>query len=112
RIAQVLPGRPILSVAFNKRIADEMTTRLPQHCVAKTLNAIGHRAWGEFTGQRLSVDKDKMGSILRTLDLSQGEQEQLREVFGDVIQLAKRAKLYGYIPEGRYDEALHLIDRE
>lgn len=112
RIAETLPGRPILSVAFNRRIADEMTARLPQHCVAKTLNAIGHRAWGEFTGQRLSVDKDKMASILRTLDLSQGEQEQLREVFGDVIQLAKRAKLYGYIPEGRYAEALHLIDRK
>jgi len=112
RIAEVLPGRPILSVAFNKRIADEMTARLPQHCVAKTLNAIGHRAWGEYIGERLTLNKDKMADILRSLELSAGEQEQLREVFGDVIQLAKRAKLYGYIPDDRYDEALHLIDRE
>lgn len=112
RIAEVLPGRPILSVAFNKRIADEMTARLPQHCVAKTLNAIGHRAWGEFTGQRLTLQRDKTADILRGIDLSKGETEALREAFGDVVQLAKRAKLFGYVPEDRYEEALHLIDRE
>lgn len=112
RIAQVLPGRPILSVAFNKRIADEMTARLPSHCVAKTLNAIGHAAWASHTGKRLVVDKSKMADILKSLNLSPSEQDEVRECFGDIVRLSSRAKLYGYVPDGRYDEALHMIDRE
>lgn len=112
RIAQVLPGRPILCVAFNKRIADEMTARLPSHCVAKTLNSIGHNAWATHTGKRLHVEKGKMADILKGLNLSPAEQEETRETFGDIVRLASRAKLYGYVPEGKYSDALHLIDRE
>lgn len=111
-IAQRLTGKPILSVAFNKRIADEMTARLPSHCVAKTLNAIGHAAWGQATGKRLTVNKGKMGDILKGLHLSQTESEYVREVFADIVRLASRAKLYGYVPQDRYDDALHLIDRQ
>ncbi len=111
-IAKALPGRPILSVAFNKRIADEMTARLPSHCVAKTLNAIGHAAWGSHLGKRLTLDKGKTGEILKGMPLSSSEQDALREVFSDVVQLVGKAKHYGYVPEGRYEEALHLVDRE
>jgi superfamily I DNA/RNA helicase len=111
-IAKALPGQPILCVAFNKRIADEMGQRLPSHCVAKTMNSIGHSAWGQFTGKRLNLNKGKMGDILKSMELSRGDQEELREVFGDVVRLASRAKLYGYIPEGKFDEGVHLIDRE
>lgn len=111
-IAKRLYGRPILSVAFNKRIADEMTARLPGHCVAKTLNSIGHTAWGQHIGKRLIIEKSKTADIIRGLHLSPSEQELLREVFSDVVNLVAKAKLHGYVPEGRYDEALHLIDRE
>lgn len=109
-IAQRLHGKPILSVAFNKRIADEMTARLPTHCVAKTLNAIGHSAWATTTGKRLTVDKNKMGEIFKSLPLSHGEREETSEIYSDILRLASRAKLFGYVPEGRYDDALHLID--
>jgi DNA helicase-2/ATP-dependent DNA helicase PcrA len=111
-IAAALPGRPILAVAFNKRIAEEMTKRLPSHCVCKTMNSIGHTAWGNHIGKRLTLNKSKMGDILRAQSLTRAEQEELREIYGDVVQLAARAKLYGYIPEGKYDTALHLVDRE
>lgn len=111
-IAKALPGRPILCVAFNKRIADEMAKRLPSHCVAKTMNSIGHTAWAQHTGKRLTLAKQKMGDILKAMDLSRGETEELREIFGDVVRLSAQAKLYGYIPEGRYDDAYHLINRE
>lgn len=110
-IAKRLPGRPILSVAFNKRIADEMTARLPSHCVARTLNSIGHSAWAAYTGKRLIVERSKTADIIRSLHVSPSEQEILREVFGDVVSLVAKAKLHGYVPEGRYEEALHLIDR-
>ena len=112
-IAKALPGKPILCVAFNKRIADEMGKRLPSHCVAKTMNSIGHTAWGQSIGKRLTLNKNKMGDILRDMDLSRSEREELRELFGEVVQLASRAKLMGYVPNhGRFTEATHLIDRE
>lgn len=111
-IAKALPGKPILCVAFNKRIADEMGERLPSHCVAKTMNSLGHTAWGQFLGKRLNLNKRKMGDILQSLDLSHGDAEELREVFGDVVRLASRAKLYGYVPDGKFTEAVHLISRE
>src|SRR6266550_6959076 len=44
-ICKALPVQPILSLAFNKRIATEMTKRLPGHVACHTLNAIGHRVW-------------------------------------------------------------------
>ena len=111
-IAERVRGYPLLAVCFNKRIADEMTERLPQHCAARTLNSIGHSAWGQHTGKRLVVEKGKMGDILKSLDLSSAEKDAAMESFSDVVQLASRAKLFGYVPEGRYDEALHMISRE
>lgn len=111
-IAKALPGKPILCLAFNKRIAEEMAKRLPGHCVAKTMNSIGHTAWGQFLGKRLNLDTKKMGTILKSLNLVRRDQEELREVFGDVIRLAARAKTIGYVPENRYDEAVHLVSRE
>lgn len=110
-IAAALPGKPILSIAFNKKIADEMALRLPGHCVAKTMNSIGHNAWAAFSGKRLTLDKNKMGNILRDMDLTRPEKEEIREQFGEVVQLASRAKLMGYVPDGRFEEAVHLIDR-
>ena len=63
RIAHALPGAPILSIAFNKRIATEMAERLPSHCIAKTLNSIGHSAWGTHIGKRLTLDTDKIAQL-------------------------------------------------
>lgn len=111
-IAERLPGKPILCVAFNKRIADEMGKRLPPHCIAKTLNSIGHTAWGQALGKRLSVDSGKTADFIRGLDLSQAEKDLLRDVFGDVVALVGKAKSFGYVPEGLYREATRLISRE
>ena len=44
-ICKALPVMPILSLAFNKRIADEMSKRLPGHVKCQTLNSLGHRVW-------------------------------------------------------------------
>lgn len=112
-IAEALPGKPILCIAFNKKIAEEMALRLPSHCVARTMNSIGHNAWGQFLAKgKMTLDKNKMGGILKDFELSRPEKEELREVFGEVVQLASRAKLMGYVPDGRFEEATHLIDRE
>lgn len=111
-IAQAIAGKPILSIAFNRRIADEMAQRLPGHCSARTLNSIGHTAWGAYIGKKLTLDKGKTGDIVRNMSLSQAESDELRDCFSDVMKLVGRAKNYGYVPEGKYEDALHLIDRE
>lgn len=112
RIAETVRGIPILSIAFNKRIADEMAERLPSHCSARTLNSIGHRAWAEYTGKRLHVDSNKIGDILRGIATTPTEKEIISEIFPDICRLASRAKLMGYIPEGRYEEGVRLCDKE
>src|SRR5690606_15559153 len=50
---------PMLCLAFNRRIADEMRQRLPSHCEAMTLNSLGHRVWGRSIGRRLVVNTRK-----------------------------------------------------
>lgn len=112
RIAETVRGIPILSIAFNKRIADEMAERLPSHCSARTLNSIGHRAWAEYTGKRLNVGPNKIGDILRDIATTPTEKEIISEIFPDICRLASRAKLAGYIPEGRYAEGVRLCDKE
>jgi superfamily I DNA/RNA helicase len=55
-VCQAVTGIPILSLAFNRRIADEMKKRLPSHAEARTLNSLGHEVWGRAIGKRLVVD--------------------------------------------------------
>ena len=49
-----MPVQPILSIAFNKRIAEEMAKRLPGHVKCSTINALGHRVWADATGRGAS----------------------------------------------------------
>src|SRR5262245_15726504 len=58
-LCKYLPIEPTLSVAFNKRIADEMTKVLPGHVRAATMNSVGHRVWGTACGKRLVVETRK-----------------------------------------------------
>ena len=55
-ICKYVTGIPILSLAFNKRIADEAFKRLPSHVECRTLNSLGHRVWAAVMGKRLVVD--------------------------------------------------------
>jgi hypothetical protein len=62
---QALPVGPILCLAFNKRIAEEMKKRLPGHVTCKTLNAVGHGVWATAVGKSLTVDTRKSFEILK-----------------------------------------------
>jgi hypothetical protein len=59
-------------LAFNASIAKELGRRVPSHVEARTLNSLGHRAWGRHVESTLGqgrnavkVDGDKLMSILR-----------------------------------------------
>lgn len=100
-IAHSLPMEPILSLAFNKRIATEMADRLPGHVMCKTLNAIGHGVWAQASSKRLTLNTKKSYEILKGLvdGLKRSEKGEAYETFSETLKLIGKAKLAGYIPD-------------
>ncbi len=109
-ICQALPVQPILSLAFNKRIAEEMAKRLPSHVVSKTLNSIGHSVWAAATGRRLILDTKKTYTTVKTYieNLKGSEKSSAYEVMAEAIRLVGTMKSSGYIPEGKFPNAKSL----
>lgn len=91
---------PIRAVAFNVRIKDEMTKRMPGNTTCYTLNGIGHRAWGNFRG-RCAVDKDKVYTICKALidDLSGSEKQEGYAIFSELMANVRYGKTMGYVPK-------------
>jgi DNA helicase-2/ATP-dependent DNA helicase PcrA len=111
-IAEALPETQMLCLAFNKRIADEMQTRLPSNCKAMTLNSLGHRTWGEATGRRIRIDASKNYNIFKPMvdGASRSDKEALFENFTEILRLIAFGKACGYIPTGHYEKAKRLMD--
>jgi DNA helicase II / ATP-dependent DNA helicase PcrA len=99
-ICRALPPQPILSLAFNKRIAEEMKKRLPGHVAPMTLNSIGHRVWGTAVGKRLVVDTKKSYNLLKAYvdELPRGQRNGVYENFSETLNAIRQAKIAGYIP--------------
>lgn len=83
-----------LAVAFNKRNADDLKSKLPSHITCKTLNGLGHSAWGSKLGKRLTLDTDKMYRLTRAICPAGSED------FADILSLARKAKGVGLVPSG------------
>lgn len=111
-IAEAVPDTPALCLAFNKRIAEEMNTRLPSNCEAKTLNSLGHRAWSDTIGRRCQVKTDKIYSLLKTEieKLTKGEKEEAYGDMAETMKMVEQGKSRGYVPSGSFDQARRLMD--
>lgn len=111
-ICQALPVQPILSLAFNKRIADELGKRLPGHVQCRTLNSIGHRAWMTTCSKRITLDTDKNYKILRGIidTLPRSDKAEAFSLMADFRKAVSKAKLSGYVPEGAPGHAKRLTD--
>lgn len=101
-ICKYKTGIPILSLAFNKRIAEEMSARLPSHVQCKTLNALGHRVWMTALGStKIVLDTKKTFNLVKEyIDeyLSKVEKEDARDIFGALMKAVDGAKMGGYVP--------------
>ncbi len=99
-ICHAITGIPILSLAFNKRIADEMAKRLPSHVEVRTLNALGHRVWAQAINKRLVVNSTKMHTLVRgiTDELPRSVREEAYESMAETLKWLRLAKRDGYIP--------------
>jgi DNA helicase II / ATP-dependent DNA helicase PcrA len=111
-IAKALSSTSILCLAFNKRIAVEMSERLPGNCQSMTLNSLGHRVWGSTIGKRLIVNTRKNYEILSALieELRGKEKEQAFDQFADMLKAIGFGKSCGYIPTDHYPQAKRLMD--
>lgn len=112
-ICRALPPDPIISLAFNKRIAEEMKKRLPGNVASATMNSVGHRVWSAATGKRLVVDKDKSYLILKDIigTLKGSDKSEAWDSFSDIRKAVSAAKMLGYVPEKGFENATRLILR-
>lgn len=105
---------PILSVAFNVRIAKEMTDRMPGNTTSRTLNGVGHKAWQNTRSGRCVVDKDKVYNICKSLidDLPGKEKSEGYGVFTTLMNAVRGGKTAGYVPKKFADMAKPLMTAE
>lgn len=114
-LCKYLPKEPILSIAFNRRIAEEMAKRLPPHVKCATINSVGHNVWRTAIAHRIQVDKDKTYNIVKSVieDIpSRREKSEAYEVFGEIRKLVGRARHQGYIPDGTVPHAKRIISTD
>ncbi len=115
-LAEALPGRDILALAFNKKIQLEMQERLPSNCRAMTLNGLGHSTWKNATGRNPSINKDKGYEIMSALvgALPQSVRRQVHDGIGmgELMRLVAFGKQCGYIPTGHFEAGKRLLDTD
>lgn len=110
-ICRAMPGQPILSLAFNKRIAEEMQKRLPEWVSASTINSLGHRAWAGQIKRRLILnDKKTYETLKEEVEKLKGRfKSEAYGLFAETRNAIDRAKLNGYIPEGKFPEVPRVL---
>jgi superfamily I DNA/RNA helicase len=90
-----------LCLAFNKRIADELRSRLPSNCQPMTLNSLGHRTWQSHIGKRCRPSSRKNFEVLKAFidDEPKNVQTKLWEEFSEIMKAMAFGKQYGWIPD-------------
>jgi len=111
RVGTACDRTPILYLVFNKRNQDEAARRMPSHVECRTFNALGHRAWANQTGRRLTIDTKKSYTILKGLidGLGRAEKSEAYDSFSEILAAARLAKITGYIPTGRFEGVSPLV---
>lgn len=111
-LAKYMPLQPTLCLAFNKRIAEEMTERLPGHVKCQTLNSLGHRVWMQVSSSKVTLDAKKTYRLFKaeTDSLGKGDKEWVYDSFGEIMKIIGKAKINGYIPDGVAPHAKRLIN--
>ena len=113
-LCKYLPIEPTISLAFNKRIADEMGKVLPGHVRCATMNSVGHRVWASAIGKRLTLDTKKNYNLVKEgIDALKGRSAKDRayDSMSDIMKTVSRAKLSGYIPAA-FTQGRPILDAE
>lgn len=107
------PVKPILCLAFNKAIAEEMTSRFSSTTTVRTFNSLGHRIWSQAQSRHLTLDPKKTQTLLKAAisDLKPSDRKEANESFTEITSAVAMAKAIGYVPEGQFRAAKRLTDR-
>lgn len=99
-------GPGTLVLAFNKKIADELSHRLPREAEARTLNSLGHRILAQKLGKRLNLSSSKLRYIITDLikEAPSSEQDDLWEDFPAILSTCQWAKAHGHIPDSHAEK--------
>src|SRR5271157_1478007 len=96
-LAKRLPATPSLALAFNVRIKKELELRFPKNFEIKTLNGLGHAAWGRATGKRLTLDEGKLGRLVSEGIKATGVQKAT-ETWTNIRKLVAWGQEAGIVP--------------
>jgi DNA helicase-2/ATP-dependent DNA helicase PcrA len=112
-IQSASPKQPVMCLAFNKRIAEEMKKKFPDTTAVKTMNGLGHGIWYKAVG-KLDLNPKKMNEIFKeqVKALAKPDQQEAWDVYWEVITACSMAKSLGYVPEGKFPHAKRLITQE
>lgn len=93
-VARALPSDlPILYIVFNVKNKKEAEARFPTNVTVKTINGLGHAAWGKAIAKRLVVDDRKLGKLVtavareRTFPATTEQWSAIRELVTKAMQL-------------------------
>lgn len=105
---------PVLCIAFNRRIADEMVKRFRTTTSVRTFNGLGHRIWAAACGGNLTLNPRKVQELLREeiKQLPKPDQGEAYDNFWEIIGAVNLAKSLGYVPDGKFPTAKRLISTE
>lgn len=96
-IANAIPVKPAIALAFNVKIKKELAIRFPSFFEIKTLNGLGHTAWCRAIGKRCQIDEKKLGKLV-TEAISQNKVEMSQEEWNTIRQLVTAAMQAGIVP--------------
>lgn len=101
QIAEALPADTILSLAFNKKIKEEMKLRMPSNVTSMTLNGIGYNAWRRFLKKPVRFFGGKTYVALKAEieKLDKREADEAWRRFSETMKGVAKSKQVGYIPE-------------
>lgn len=66
-LARRMAPIPSLAIAFNKKTATELASRLPPHFQVKTMNGLGYGAWQKRVGSKLQLSEYKIGDLIKVV---------------------------------------------
>jgi superfamily I DNA/RNA helicase len=106
---------PLLCLAFNKAIAEEMAKRFKEGTEVRTFNSLGHRIWARSCVKNITFTPKKaqnlLAQIIKALPKKSQQSEAWDEYF-DIMEACNLARALGYVPEGVFPNAIRLCDWE
>ena len=99
-IEAIAPTKPILVLAFNKKIAEDASKTMVSTNTVRTFNSLGHRIWAAAIGRNFKPDPRKTADLYRTMisETTRPQQKLMWEAFWPVVEGVAQAKSLGYIP--------------